>query len=103
MCGYYVGAIMHNEHVANICIYIINKEVETLLSGPAAEALGILTFNIKDKNQPSLRRVVHHDKTTNYLLTKFKKCFTGVGKLIDYQVELHILFPGHIQNGGRSR
>ena len=36
---------MFNEHVANIAIYVVNKDVETLLSGAVAEELGIISFN----------------------------------------------------------
>ena len=43
--GYYMGTVMHNDTVANVRIYVVDKEVETLLSGPACEALGIISFH----------------------------------------------------------
>ena len=43
--GFYVGAVMHGYQVANIRIYVVDKPVEPLISGAAAEALGIITLN----------------------------------------------------------
>jgi len=51
--GYYVGPAMHGKEIANIGVYIVNSDVEALLSGPAAEALGILTFH---GDTPNVRR-----------------------------------------------
>ncbi len=42
-CGYSIATVMHKDQVANVGIYIINKNVETLLSGAVAEELGIIT------------------------------------------------------------
>ena len=43
--GYYLGVAMHNGAVANVGIYIVDNQVEALLSGPACEALGIISFH----------------------------------------------------------
>ena len=43
--GYYVGTVTFDNQVANIRIYVVDKDVESLLSGYAAEALGIITLN----------------------------------------------------------
>ena len=48
--GFYVGAVKYKSQVANIRIYVVNKDVEPLLSGPAAEALGILTLNTENEH-----------------------------------------------------
>ena len=50
---------MFGENVTTAEIYVVNKNVETLLSGPVCEDLGILTFtkgaqvnSIKVENKP---------------------------------------------------
>ena len=85
--GLYVGSIMYNETVANFRMYVIDKEVETLLSGPASEALGILSLNKPEECQ--IRRTAYEDETYK-ILQKYSNVFTGTGKLKDYQVKLHI-------------
>ena len=52
--GYYVGPVMYGDAVTNLRLYVIDKNVETLLSGQASEELGIIKFN---NNVPDLRRL----------------------------------------------
>ena len=42
---------MYGDRIASIGIYVINKDVETLLSGPVAEELGIISFNGDSVNE----------------------------------------------------
>ena len=44
-CGFYVGPVMYGDKMANVGIYVVKGDVEALLSGPASEALGIISFN----------------------------------------------------------
>jgi len=50
--GYYDGTIIHGSTVANIRFYVVRRELETLLSGRASEALGIIKFDPQD--QPNI-------------------------------------------------
>ena len=43
--GEYVGTVMYGEAVANTSIYILDKNVETLLSGNVYEDLNIINYN----------------------------------------------------------
>ena len=40
-----MGPVICGEAVANLKIYVVNRDVDTLLSRPASEALGIIKFN----------------------------------------------------------
>ena len=85
--GAYTGTIMHNTSVANADIYILKKKVETLLSGPVCEELGIIKFegaatNRAENDTPS------HEKEE--LIAKFPTIFSGVGTLKDYEVRFYI-------------
>ena len=42
---------MYNTSVANADIYILKREVETLLSGPVCEELGIIKFERATTNR----------------------------------------------------
>ena len=42
---------MYNDMVTNVGMYVVDKEVEPLLSGAASEALGIISFNVKDEER----------------------------------------------------
>ena len=70
--------------VTNVGIYVVNKEVEQLLSGTASEALGIITFNGKEGIVNSVTS--ERDRKTQ----KYPNVFEGVGMLNDYQVTLHV-------------
>ena len=93
---YYVGAVMFDNQVANIRIYVVDKDVEPLLSGYAAKALGIITLNTQAENrgpivntQANLRRVASMPEGKE-LIKKLPQCFRGIGKLKDYQVKLFV-------------
>ena len=86
--GYYVGPVMYEDTVANVRIYVVKKEVETLLSGPVSEALGIITFN-RSQQDDSIRRV-SQDPVKEAIVTRFPEVFNGIGKLKNHQVTLHI-------------
>ena len=87
----YIGTIMFGENVTTAEIYVVNKNVETLLSGPVCEDLGILTFtkgaqvnSIKVENKPI-------DSVKAKLMTEFPKVFSGrIGELKGHQVGFHI-------------
>ena len=90
--GYYVGPVMYYDNVANIGIYVVKKNVETLLSGPASEALGIISFNgshITDEADIN-RTATSRDPTTEHIIQQCPEVFTGIGKLRDHQVKLHV-------------
>ena len=94
--GYYVGAVMFDNRVANIRIYVVDKEVEPLLSGYAAEALGIITLNSQTEDVESNKSYLSSIKrvaSTPYgkeLMKKFPECFKGIGKLKNHQVKLFV-------------
>ena len=48
---------MYKDKVANIGLYVISKNVETLLSGAAAEELGIITFHGSVSDQYEVPKV----------------------------------------------
>ena len=84
--GIYIGTIMYKEAVVNAEIYIIDKNVETLLSGPVCEELGILQFS----REASINKV-EGSPDKERLVKKFPTIFSGkVGVLEDYTVQFHI-------------
>ena len=88
--SYYMGAVMHNDTIANVGIYVVDKEVETLLSGPACEALGITSFHGENAVPPPNAHRITRNKSVQHVLAKHPTVFKGVGKLKNYQVKLHI-------------
>ena len=86
--GKYTGTIMHGSAVANTTIYVLKKDVETLLSGNVCEQLGIITFN----RQPTKRihRTQSEDADKQQLVKNFPNLFNGIGVLKDHKVKLHI-------------
>ena len=46
--GSYIGTVIFKDCVANVKFYIVPKQVETLLSGAAAEVLGIISLNTRE-------------------------------------------------------
>ena len=83
--GCYTGSVMHGDAVTNATIYIINRKVETLLSGKVCEQLGIIKFN-----KSNIANVEAIDKDKQDLQGKFPNLFQGVGKLNNYQVHFHV-------------
>lgn len=51
--GYCIGTVVCGDAVANLKIYAIKINVETLPSGQAAESLGIIKFNANPTIAPS--------------------------------------------------
>ena len=88
--GYYMGAVMHSDTVAIVGIYVVDKEVETLLSGPACEALGMISFHGENTAPSPNAHCITGDKSVQHILAKYPMVFKGIGKLKNYQVKLHI-------------
>ena len=91
--GSYMGTVMFGANVANIKFYIVPRDVETLLSGAAAEALGIISVHRGD--QSDIRRCevktdFEADESVTAILESFPECTEGVGKLKNYQVKFHV-------------
>ena len=87
--GKYVGTVTYGEGVANAIIYVVNSQVETLLSGPLCEELGILSFHGNN-----IRKAEAEAKDlppeTSQLVTEFPRLFDGVGLMKNYKVKMHI-------------
>ena len=87
-CGYNVVTVMYDDKIANVGMYIINKNVETLLSGRAAEELGIITFNADSKETGDIRNInTENDPYKAKVIAKHPRIFKGVGILRDYRVK----------------
>ena len=83
----YIGTIMHGDHVANVCIYVVNQKVETLLSGPVCEELGIIEFT----PQPVRRTEAEASPCKNRLAAKYPRVFADrVGRLKNYTVKFYV-------------
>ena len=87
----YTGTIRHKDNSVNATIYVLKQKVETLLSGPVCEALGIIQFN-----GPAIRAVQQEPQSDEHspekvsLISKFPTIFKGLGKLKNHQVKLYI-------------
>ena len=85
--GFYIGPAMYQDSVTNIRIYVVDKNVECLLSGRASEALNIIKF-IPDA---TIRRTtMANEFPKNSPQAKYPQVFQGVGKLKEHQVKLHV-------------
>ena len=83
-------AIRHKEKVANARFYIMDKDVETLLSGPVSEKLGIITLNQqREENLTEVRHTASQEVRGKWI-KEFPTVFTGMGKLKGYKVKFHI-------------
>ena len=80
--------IMHGTNVANAKFYIMGKEVETLISGPVCEELGIITMN--DGGQTNILRTSQSSEAKEKLLKRFPSIFSGVGTLKNYKVKFFV-------------
>ena len=83
-CGFYVGPVMYGDKVANVGIYVVKGDVEALLSGPASEALGIISFN------GGARRCTVDDPVNQVYISRFPSIFSGVGKMKGVRVRFHV-------------
>ena len=85
--GYYVGPVRCGEEIANVGIYVVNGDVEPLLSGAASEALGVISFH---GEKAEIRRSDATDPKNQVYMSKFPSIFTGVGKMKGVKVKYHI-------------
>ena len=83
--GLYVGTVMYEDQVTNAKFYILNDNVETLLSGKVCEDLGIIKLN-----ESHIRRVGQADTQKEGLLKAFPKLFEGIGLLKNFRAKYHI-------------
>ena len=92
-------AVTHNDNVANVKFYVLDKDVETLLSGPVAEELGVITLNKTPPQQ--IKQVSEHDpqekqlnreslQTKEKLKKQYPEVFKGTGTLKNHKVKFHI-------------
>ena len=82
--GKFIGTVMFGDAVTNTTIYIIDKDVETLLSGRVCEQLGIITF------REDIRNVKAEEPEKVKLLHTFPSIFNGVGLLKGHKVKFYI-------------
>ena len=86
--GYCNDTVMYRSTFANICLYVVKPNAETLLSGKVWEELGIITFN----SNPAAQRI-HSIKLDNYkanLVNHYPNVFHGIGKLNKFRAQFHI-------------
>lgn len=84
-CGEYTGTIMFADHVANTSIYIIDHDVETLLSGKVSEDLNIIEYNPIPIRQVGGKNEVH-----SKIVEDYPDVFSGLGTLKNHEVKFHI-------------
>ena len=80
--------VRHKHNVANTKFYIIDKRVETLLSGAVCEELGIITLNADDTS--SVLKTENVSEAKAKLIEKYPSIFSGVGTLKNYKVKFFI-------------
>ena len=89
--GYYDGTVMYGATVANIYLYVVKPNVETLLSGKVCEELGIVTFNSQPLNASDQKVCsIDPDDYKATVVTNFPNVFHGIGKLNNFTAEFHI-------------
>ena len=84
--GQYISPVRFGETVTNVQFYVVKKDLETLLSGPACEELGIIKIN----DEPDIRNVAAPNNRIAKIVNQFPNVFNGIGTLKDYTVKLHI-------------
>ena len=72
--------------------YIIDDNCEPVLSGPKAEQLGIITFQKKPEVFKPINMIHGECKkaAVQDILKEYPSAFTGIGKMKDYAVKLHV-------------
>jgi len=80
--------VRHNNNVANTKFYIMNKKVETLLSGAVCEELGIITLNVQETSD--ILRTEEVPEAKDRLMKKYPSIFSGVGTLKNYKVKFYV-------------
>ena len=88
--GQFTGTVTFNNSVANTIIYILERNVETLLSGPVCEELSIIKVN-NDVNrvleEPSNNK---GDEKKGTLMQEFPDLFKGIGTLKNHKVKFFV-------------
>ena len=87
--GYYMGPVMYKDVVVKVGMHVVEGDVKALLSGRAAEVLGILTFHGEECKLVH-RSAVAKGSFRDNILSVFPEVSNGVGKLEGYQVTLHV-------------
>ena len=95
--GLYRGTIRYGNTVANESIYVVDGNLETLLSGKICERLGIIQFN-QLPSEPDGDAIIralnteHHqeDEASKKIFSQYPSVFTGLGCLKNYEVHLHV-------------
>ena len=95
--------------------HVISGNSEAILSGNAALQLGIVQFNgTADTFQPVLMIDAENKENLQAILSKYPENFSGLGKLKDYHVKLHVkegvkpvnvpatTFPYHLQQRAQA-
>ena len=86
--GEAVCTIMNNSNVVNATFYIIDRSVETLISGKVSEELGII--KVEKPEDPEVWYTRPVSPSHQVLVRKFPSLFKGVGTLKDYKVKLYV-------------
>ena len=86
--GEAICTVRHEANVANTRFYIMEKNVETLLSGTVCEELGIITLH--RNNVTEVRKTPGIPEPKAKLMKKFPSIFSGVGLLKGYKVKFFI-------------
>ena len=80
--------VRYDASVANAKFYIIEKDVETLLSGTVCEELGVITLHTD--NASKIQRTPGIPEPKASLMKKFPSIFSGIGTLKDHKVKFFI-------------
>ena len=71
--------------------YIINENCEPVLAGIPSKQLGIIAFQSRPEVFMPINMIRSADKQgLQEILKGYPECFTGIGKLSNYQVKLHV-------------
>ena len=84
-----VASPMYGDAIANVGIYVVDGEVEALLSGNASEALGIITFHGKGRIRRSEAQEAQ-DADNQVYISKYPQIFSGVGTFPDYVCKYYV-------------
>ena len=96
--GKYEGTVSFGDSIMPSVWYIIKKKsIEPLLSGSTAVQLGIIKFALSPLTSSDMKYInainsatATNDSTKQYYMQKYPEAFSGVGKLKDYEVTLHL-------------
>ena len=87
VAGSFTASIQLGEQTQNAEFIVIEGKGQALLGRHTATQLGVL--KITDPNSSSVN-VVDEENTRDKLLKTYEKCFQGIGKLKDFQLEIPI-------------